>query len=111
MPKKKTSKKPEFSFKNMQETKTDHKKNITAWNAEDSFLDSSKVGEALLQCLIDNDTATYIEILESYLRMNKLQVAKKAKMPRSTVQLAFSKSGNPTLKTLAKIVHEASLKR
>jgi DNA-binding phage protein len=43
--------------------------------------------------------------------MNKLQVAKKAKMPRSTIQLAFSKSGNPTLKTLAKIVHEASLKK
>lgn len=111
MPKKKTSKKPGFSFKNMQETKITHKKNITAWNPESSFTDSSIVGNALLQCLIDNDTETYMEILESYLRMNKLQVAKKAKMPRSTVQLAFSKSGNPTLKTLAKIVHEASLKR
>jgi DNA-binding phage protein len=95
----------------MQEVKTNHKKDITRWSAEDSFSDPSKVGAALLQCLIDNDTETYIEILESYLRMNKLQVAKKAKMPRSTVQLAFSKSGNPTLKTLAKIVHEASLKR
>lgn len=95
----------------MQETKITHKKNIIAWNPESSFTDPSVVGTALLQCLIDNDTETYMEILESYLRMNKLQVAKKAKMPRSTVQLAFSKSGNPTLKTLAKIVHEASLKR
>jgi DNA-binding phage protein len=111
MPKKKTSKKPEFSFKDMQETKITHKKGITTWNPESSFTDSSKVGAALLQCLIDNDTESYIEILESYLRMNKLQVAKKANMSRSTVQLAFSKSGNPTLKTLAKIVHEAYLKR
>jgi DNA-binding phage protein len=95
----------------MQEVKTNHKKDITRWSAEDGFSDHAKVGEALLQCLIDNDTETYIEILESYLRMNKLQVAKKAKMPRSTIQLAFSKSGNPTLKTLAKIVHEASLKK
>lgn len=80
MRKKKTSKKREFSFENMQETKTTHKKDITTWSAEDSFSDASKVGEALLQCLIDNDTETYIEILESYLRMNKLQVAKKAKI-------------------------------
>jgi formiminotetrahydrofolate cyclodeaminase len=53
----------------MQETKIAHKKDITTWHAADSFLDSSKVGEALLQCLIDNDTETYIEILESYLRI------------------------------------------
>lgn len=70
---KKISKKPEFSFKNMQETKIISKKDITAWNPEDSFTDSAKVGTALLECLIDNDTETYIEILESYLRMNKLQ--------------------------------------
>lgn len=95
----------------MQETNIASKKDIIAWNAENSFSDFSKVGTALLQCLIENDTETYIEILESYLRVNKLQVAKKAKIPRSTVQLAFSKSGNPTLKTLAKIVHEAYLKR
>lgn len=95
----------------MQETKIAHKKDITSWNPEKSFSNSSKVGAALLQCLIDNDTETYIEILESYLRMNKLQVARKAKISRSTVQLAFSKSGNPTLKTLAKIVHEAYAKK
>lgn len=111
MHKKKTYRGPEFSFKNMQETKVAHKKGITSWNPEKSFTDSEKVGAALLKCLIDNDTETYIEILESYLRINKLQVAKKTKMSRSTVQLAFSKSGNPTLKTLAKIVHEAYLKK
>lgn len=111
MLKKKTSKKQGFSFKDMQETKITNKKNISTWNVEDSFSDPSKVGMALLQCLIDNDTKTYIEILESYLRINKFQVAKKANVSRSTVQLAFSKSGNPTLKTLAKIVHEAYLKR
>ena len=110
MHKKKTSKKQEFSFKNMQETKI-NKKGITAWNPEDTFMDSQKVGAALLECLVDNDTETFIEILDSYLRINRLQVAKNANMSRSTVQLALSKSGNPTLKTLAKIVHESSLKR
>lgn len=92
----------------MEETKI--KKTKTAsWQPEDSFMDHQKVGAALLECLIDNDTETFIEILESFLRINKLQTAKGANLSRSTVQLAFSKSGNPTLKTLAKIVHESSL--
>jgi DNA-binding phage protein len=69
------------------------------------------VGTALLECLIDNDPETFIEILDSYLRVNRLQVAKNSTLSRSTVQQALSKSGNPTLKTIAKIVHEASLKR
>lgn len=110
MLKKKTSKKQEFSFKNMQETKISKKKTIP-WRPEDSLMNLEKVGAALLECLIDNDTETFIEILESFLRINKLQTAKNANMSRSTVQLALSKSGNPTLKTLAKIVHESSLRK
>ena len=110
MLKKKTSKKQEFSFKNMEETKI-NKKDVTAWRPKDSLMNHQKVGAALLECLIDNDTETFIEILESFLRINKLQTAKKANMSRSTVQLALSRSGNPTLKTLAKIVHESSLRK
>ena len=95
----------------MQETKI-NKKHVIQWNPEDTFMDHQKVCAALLECLIDNDTETFIEILDSYLRINRLQVSKKAHMARSTVQLALSKNGNPTLKTLAKIVHESSsLKR
>lgn len=111
MLKKKTSKKRGFSLKNMLETEVKNRQTITPWQPEDSFLDVQKVGSALLECLINNDTQGYIEILDSYLRVNRLQISKAANMPRSTIQLAFSKSGNPTLKTLAKIVHEASLKR
>jgi DNA-binding phage protein len=77
----------------MQETTVVNKQGTTRWNPEKIFSDPSTVGAALLQCLIDNDTQTYIEILESCLRMNKLQVAQKAKISRSTVQLAFSKTG------------------
>lgn len=110
MHKKKTSRKQEFSFKDMQETKIS-KKGMTPWRPEDNFMDHQKVGAALLECLIDNDTESFIEILDSYLRINRLQVSKNGNMARSTVQLALSKTGNPTLKTLAKIVHESSLKR
>ena len=110
MHKKKTLKKQEFSFKNMQETKIS-KKGLIPWSQEGDLMDHQKVGAALLECLIDNDTESFIEILDSYLRINRLQVSKNANMARSTVQLALSKTGNPTLKTLAKIVHESSLKR
>lgn len=108
---KQTKKKPEFSLKNMPETKLKNKLNLTVLDPEISFLDSQKVGAALLECLVENDTETFIEILDSYLRVNKLQVAKNANLSRATVQQAFSKNGNPTLKTLAKIVHESVLKR
>lgn len=110
MLKKKTSKKQEFSFKDMQETKI-NKKDLIPWNTESNLMDHQKIGAALLECLIDNDTESFIEILDSYLRINRLQVSKNANIARSTVQLALSKTGNPTLKTLAKIVHESSIKK
>jgi len=71
------------------------------------FKDSDKVGAALFECLLENDTEAFIEILDGYLQVNRAQVAKKARMSRSTVQQALSKKGNPTLKTIARIVHES----
>ncbi len=111
MDKKKILKERGFSLKSIPETKIKNKKNITEFNPEDGLMDEKKVGVALLECLVENDPESFIEILDSYLRVNRLQVAKNAKMSRSTVQQAFSKGGNPTLKTLAKIVHESTLKR
>ena len=49
----------------------------------------------------------FIEILDGYLQINRSRVAKQAHIARSTVQQALSKNGNPTLKTIAKIVHES----
>lgn len=74
---------------------------------EKSFKNFNKVGAALLASLMENDTEAFIEILDGYLQINRAQVAKKAHIARSTVQQALSKNGNPTLKTLAKIVHES----
>ena len=68
---KKMSKKLDFSLTDMSETKLKHRKGITRWRAEDTFLDSQKVGAALLECLIDNDPETFIEILDSYFRVNR----------------------------------------
>jgi DNA-binding phage protein len=76
-------------------------------DSEVFFKNFDKVGTALLESLVQNDTEAFIEILDSYLNVNRARVAKKAKISRSTVQHALSKNGNPTLKTIARIVHES----
>ena len=110
MDRKKISKKRGFSFSAMPETKLKQRRQMVAWEAEDTFLDTQKVASALLACLMENDVETFMEVLDSYLRINRLQVAKRAKLSRATVQQALAPGGNPTLKTLAKIVHEATRK-
>ena len=107
MNKKKTSKKPEFSLADLPRFDISGEKGITEFKPEEFFKNQKKVAEALFQCLMENDTEAYIEILDSYLRVNRSQVAKNTDLSRSTVSLALSKKGNPTLKTIAQIVHES----
>lgn len=110
MNKKKTSKKHEFSLADIPRLNV-HKKKITEFKPEDFFKNKKEVAEALFQCLIENDTQAFMEILDSYLRVNRSQIAQNTDLSRSTVSLAFSKKGNPTLKTIAKMVHEAAARR
>jgi hypothetical protein len=50
-----------------------------------------------------------LEIIESYLyALNKTQFLKEANVPRSTAY-NFFKRRNPTIKTLAKIIHASAL--
>lgn len=107
MDKKKTYKEPEFCFDDMPILKLKKDAIIKIHRPEKTFKDLDKVGAALLECLIENDTEAFIEILDGYLQVNKSRVAKKTNMSRSTIQQALSREGNPTLKTLAKIVHES----
>ena len=71
------------------------------------FKHHKKVAEALLQSLEDDDAVAFLEILDSYLYINRTHIAKKANLSRTTVQNALSSKGNPTIKTIAKIVHRA----
>lgn len=107
MNKKKTSKKPDFSLADIPKFNVPDEHKFAEFRPEEFFKNKRKVAEALLQCLIENDTESYMEILDSYLRVNRTQVAKSAELSRSTVSSAFSKRGNPTLKTIAQIVHES----
>ncbi len=107
MLKRKTSKKRGFSLNDMPTLQVNKKAKLQKHDAQSFFQDFDKVGTALLESLIQNDTEAFIEILDAYLKVNRTKIAKKAKMSRSTVQQALSRKGNPTLRTIARIVHES----
>ena len=72
-----------------------------------AFKNKKDVALALFLCLERDDPESFIEILDAYLDVNKVEIAKKTKLARSTVQGVFSKKGNPTLKTIAHVVHKS----
>ena len=84
--------------------------NLKEYDPMKNLLDTKKLGAAIMECLIENDTESLLEILEDYLyALNKTQFLKEAKVPRSTVY-NFFKRRNPTIKTLAKIIHASTHK-
>ncbi len=73
----------------------------------DFFKAHDKVAKALLQSLEDNDAGAFLEILDAYLRVNRTKAARETNLSRTTVQQALSNKGNPTIRTIAKIVHQS----
>lgn len=72
------------------------------------LLDKKKLGSAIIECLMENDTEGALEIIEGYLyAVDRTQVLKDAKIARSTAYNVF-KRRNPTIKTLAKILYASS---
>lgn len=107
MRKKKTSIKQDFCLDGAPIIPIKSKSRIKENHPEKIFKDHEKIAVALFECLIANDTESFMEILSSYLRVNKRRLAKKADLARSTIQQALSGKGNPTIKTIAKIIHDA----
>jgi DNA-binding phage protein len=71
------------------------------------LLDHQTLGAAIMECLMDNDTEGVLEIIEGYIyAVNRTQFLKHANVPRSTAYNML-KGRNPTLRTLAKIMHES----
>src|SRR5437868_6086965 len=99
MHKKKTSKKQDFCLDDIPIAKLKTGTTTELHHPGKIFKNHKRVGTALLECLIENDTDSFIEILDAYLRINRRRVAKGADLARSTVQQALSGKGNPTLKT------------
>lgn len=82
--------------------------NLKEYDPMKNLLDTNKMGAAIMECLLENDTEGVLEIIEGYLyAINKTQFLKEAKIPRSTAYNVF-KRRNPTIKTLAKIMHASA---
>ena len=107
MTKKKILKKQKLCFENMPIIKTKKNVKLREHDPAEFFKRHEKVAEALLKSLEDNDAEAFLEILDTYLYINRTKIAKEAKMSRTTVQNALSSKGNPTIRTIAKIVHLA----
>jgi DNA-binding phage protein len=73
-------------------------------NPTEELLNEDLISRAIWECLKEGDSEGFIEVIAIYLSaVNKTRIAKKASVARSTVY-SF-KGGNPTVKTLAKVVH------
>src|ERR1700722_1851233 len=107
MTKKRTLKKPKFCFEDTPIMKNKEQIPALQHRPSEFFQSHEKVAEALLQSLEEKEAGAFLEILDIYLRVNRTKVAKAAKISRTTVQNALSKKGNPTIRTIAKIVHRA----
>ena len=74
-------------------------------NPREELLNEELIGRAIWECLKDGDSEGVIEVIRIYLEaVNKTQIAKESEMARSTMYHTL-KSKNPTVKTLAKLVH------
>ena len=72
------------------------------------LVDPQQTALAILECLQNNDPEGAMEMITIYLEaLNKTRLIKKAKLPKSTMYSAL-KHRNPTIKTLAKILHAST---
>lgn len=81
------------------------KKRAKEYNPTKDLLNEQLIANAVWECLKDNDPNGVMEVLEAHLAAkNKSKLAKEHDLSRTTIYHAF-KSKNPTLHTLAKLVH------
>ena len=98
----KTSKKLKRSLEDL--SKNPHS-GIKRSNSREYLLNEDNIGRGILECLNNNDPDGVIEIIYMYLHaLNKSRFVQQSEVPRSTIYTAL-KSKNPTLKTLAKLMH------
>jgi len=105
MVKKKTSKNPKKSMQNTPKVKLKNEHLLEEYSPTEEIIEGTLIGEAIWECLQNNDPEGVVEMIEIYLNaVNKVKAAKENKLPRSTMYHAL-KGKNPTIKTLAKMVH------
>ena len=79
--------------------------NIDLYDPIEAILDEEKIGRAIWECLKEGDSEGVIEVIQIHLEaVNKTRVAKEAHLSKTTMYHALRRK-NPTIKTLAKLIH------
>ncbi len=107
MAKAKTLQEQKMFLKNISKIKLNPEaiKELRPYDPYERILNEDFIGRAIMECLMNNDPAGVIEIIGIHLEAkNIVRAARNANISRSTLYHTL-KSKNPTLKTLAKIMH------
>lgn len=106
MRKTKTSNKPSGYTENGSEHSSVRlKKQARPYNPEEELLDENLIARGVWECLCANDPSGAMEIIETHLwAKDRSKKAREKGVARTTVYHAF-KSRNPTLSTLARMLH------
>ncbi len=109
MVKKRTSERQRVSIKSTRAKKPPRKikagMGVDTYDPTQALLDEDRIGRAIWECLKNGDSEGVIEIIQIHLEaFNKTQLAKEAHLPKTTLYHSL-RSKNPTIKTLAKLVH------
>jgi DNA-binding phage protein len=105
MAKAKTSPKQKKSLKKMSSLRLKQGSGASLHNPLKSLLNEKLIAQAFWECLKSNDPEGAMEVLSAHLSaLNKVHLAEEIDLPRSTVYYAL-KNKNPTLRTVAKLIH------
>ncbi len=79
---------------------------LTSSSAKTRLKDQELIFNALWQCLIEQDIESFKEILKAHVdAMNKTELAEKSKTSRRTLYRILSTEGNPTLKSISRVLN------
>ena len=85
--------------------KLKEKTDLIDYSPTEELLDEDLIAKAVWECLKDNDYEGVIEVIQAHMKaVNKAKAAREADLSKSSMYNAF-KGKNPTIKTLAKLVH------
>jgi probable addiction module antidote protein len=78
---------------------------VDSYDPTEALLDEERIGRAIWECLKNGDSEGVMEVIQIHLEAyNKAQLAKEAHLSKTTLYHSL-RSKNPTIKTLAKLVH------
>lgn len=108
MAKTRISKRRQRSLEKLEKIDPDKIKKLSKVDPLKELSDPQQTALAILECLQNNDPEGVMEMIAIYLdAVNKTRLRKKTKLPKSTMYSAL-KHRNPTVKTLAKIMHDST---